>query len=107
MNSNSNEREDGLLCVTLDGKVLWRTTDTDGLPTFERGNLLFADGLIIALHGKRGTLHLIKPSPDGYKELAKAKLFSGSKMWAPMALSQGKLLVRNQRELKCVDLRNP
>ena len=107
LNSNSNEREDGMLCVTLDGKVLWRTSDTRGLPTFERGNLLFADGLIIALHGKRGTLHLIKPSPDGYKELAKAKLFSGSKMWAPMALSQGKLLVRNQRELKCVDLRNP
>jgi hypothetical protein len=28
-------------------------------------------------------------------------------MWAPMALSQGKLLVRNQKEMKCVDLRNP
>jgi outer membrane protein assembly factor BamB len=107
LNSNSNEREDGMLCVTLDGKVLWRTADTDGLPTFERGNLLFADGLIIGLHGKRGTLHLVEPSPEGYKELAKAKLFSGRQMWGPMALSQGKLLVRNQKELKCVDLRNP
>lgn len=107
LNSNSNEREDGMVCVTLDGKVLWRTSDTEGLPTFERGSLLFADGLIIGLHGKRGTLHLIEPSPGGYKELAKAKLFSGRDMWAPMALSQGKLLVRNQRELKCVDLREP
>jgi hypothetical protein len=93
--------------MTLDGKVLWRTGDQEGLPTFERGNLLFADGLIIEFDGKKGTLHLIEPSPEGYKELAQAKLFSGKEMWAPMALSQGKLLVRNQEEMKCVDLRNP
>ena len=107
LNSNSNEREDGMLCLTLDGKVLWRTSDTRGLPTFQRGNLLFVDGLIIALHGSRGTLHLIEPSPGGYRELATVRLLSGRKIWGPMALSQGKLLVRSQRELKCVDLGNP
>jgi hypothetical protein len=107
LNSNSNERMDGMLCMTLDGKVMWRTSETKRLPNFERGNLLFADGIIIALEGKKGTLHLIDPSPEGYRELAKAKLFSGSKMWSPMALSQGKLLARNQREMKCVDLKNP
>ena len=107
LNSNSNERMDGMLCMTLDGNVLWRTKETRGLPIFERGNLLFADGIIIALEGKKGTLHLVDPSPEGYRELAKAKLFSGSKMWSPMALSQGKLLARNQREMKCVDLKNP
>ena len=107
VNSNGNEGENGLTCVTLDGKVLWRTADTDGLPTFERGNLMFVDGLIIEFDGKKGTLHLIEPSPEGYKELARTKLFSGREMWAPMALSQGKLLVRNQKEMKCIDLRNP
>ncbi len=107
VNSNGNEGENGLTCVTLDGKVLWRTADTDGLPTFERGNLLLVDGLLIEFDGKKGTLHLIEPSPEGYREVARTELFSGNEMWAPMALSQGKLLVRNQKEMKCVDLRNP
>ena len=107
MNNISNEGDLGLTCVTLDGKVLWRTDDTPGLPTFELGNLLFVDGMLIELDGKHGTLHLIEPSPEGYKELSRVKLFSGKQIWAPMALSQGKLLVRNQKEMKCVDLRNP
>ena len=66
-----------------------------------------ADGLIVDLDGKKGNLHLIEPSPKGYKELAQAKVLSGKLMWAPMAISQGKLLVRNQEEMKCLDLRNP
>jgi hypothetical protein len=73
--------------------------------TFERGPLLLADGMIIALDGKKGTLHLVEPSPEGFKQLAEAKIFSGKEIWAPMALSDGKLLVRNQQEMKCLDLK--
>jgi len=107
VNSNSNEREDGMICLSLEGKVMWRTKDIKGLPTFERGNLLLADDMLIALDGKKGKLHLIDPMPEGYKERASAQVLSGSKMWSPMALSQGKLLVRSQSEMKCLDLRNP
>ena len=107
LNSNSNEAEHGMICLSLDGKVLWRTKDTEDLPTFERGSLLIADGMIIAYHGKRGTLHLIDPSPEGYKELAEDRVLRGGRAWSPMALSQGRLLVRNQRELICLDLRKP
>ncbi len=107
MNSNSNEREDGMLCLTLDGQVKWKTRDAWFSTTFERGNLLLADGLIYNLDGKKGILHLIEPSPDGYKELAQAQIFSGKEIWAPMALSNGKLLLRNQEEMKCLDLKNP
>jgi len=107
INSNSNEREDGMICLTLDGKLLWRTKDTKGLPTFERGNLLLADDLIFCMDGKRGNLYLIEPSPEGYKELANARVLRGAKAWSPMALSRGKLIVRNQIEMKCLDVRNP
>lgn len=107
LNSNGNSRNDGMLCMALDGSVAWRTRDTEGLPRFERGGLLFADGMIIALDGKQGTLHLIDPSPEVYTELARAPIFHGSKMWAPMALSNGKLVLRSQEEMKCLDLRNP
>ena len=67
INSNSNEREDGMMCVTLDGKILWKTRDKDKSyfsTTFERGPLMLADGLIFNLDGKRGDLYLIEPSPE-------------------------------------------
>jgi len=107
VNSNTNSRTDGMLCMTLDGQLRWRTRDSRDLPKFERGNLLLADGMIIALDGKTGILHLIDPSPSGYKELAHAKIFNGNKMWSPMALTQGRLLLRDQETMKCLDLKNP
>ena len=30
-----------------------------------------------------------------------------NKMWAPMARSQGRLLLRDQETMKCLDLKNP
>lgn len=107
MNSNGNRRNEGMLCLTLEGEVLWQTRDTRGLPRFERGNLLMADRMIISLDGKKGTLHLVDPSPEGFKQLASAKVLDGPQAWSPMALSQGKLLVRNQTQMICLDLRNP
>ncbi len=104
MNSNGNKRADGMLCLTLDGEMKWRTRDVQGAPRFERGGLLSADGLIINFDGKRGTLHLIEPAPDAYREIASASIFKGAQMWSPLAYSRGKLLVRNQEEMKCFQL---
>ncbi|MBG88607.1 MAG: hypothetical protein CMO80_17135 [Verrucomicrobiales bacterium] len=112
-NTNENLRGDkkktgGLVCLDPDdGKILWRTGMN---PNFERGNLIFADGMIIILDGELGELALVDPSPGGYNELARAKVFTklrkkGNKIWAPMALTDGKLIVRSQNELKCLALR--
>ena len=38
------------------------------------------------------------------KELAKAQVTTGKNIWAPMAISDGKLLVRNRRTLICLDV---
>ncbi len=98
----------GLACLDPDsGKILWRTGED---PSFERGPLLFADGMIIILDGELGELALVDPSPGGYNELARAKVFTklkprGNKIWAAMALKDGKLIVRSQTELKCLNLR--
>ena len=64
-------------------------------------------GAVSGLDGKDGTLHLVDPSPDGYKELAQAKVLVGRELWAPLALSDGKLLLRNNKAMKCLDLKNP
>lgn len=110
LNSNSNEREDGMMCLTLDGVVKWKTRESRFSwfsDTFERGPLLLADGLIFNLDGKKGILHLIQPSPEEFKELAQVKILGGKQIWSPMALSQGKLVLRSQSEMKCLDVKNP
>ena len=104
--SNSNSRKDGLASFTLDGKLAWRTKDIDGAPNFERGSLILADGKLIMLDSKTGVLHLLKADPLNYAELASAEMVEGNVMaWAPLALSDGKLLVRDWNKLKCVDLK--
>jgi outer membrane protein assembly factor BamB len=109
VNSNSNEASDGMVCLDLSGKIKWQTR---AKPNFERGNLLLADGMIFNLDGQTGTLHLIDPSPEGYKELARAKLvgrtaerYREERIWAPMALCEGKLILRDKTQMKCIDVR--
>ncbi|VGO21757.1 outer membrane protein assembly factor BamB family protein [Pontiella sulfatireligans] len=104
--SNSNSRKDGLASFTLDGKLEWRTKDIDDAPNFERGSFIMADGKLVYLDGKSGILYLLKADPVKYTQLASAKMVEENVMaWAPLALSDGKLLVRDWNTLKCVDLR--
>ena len=97
----------GLACIDPNsGKVLWRTGEN---PNYNRGNLIFADGKIIILDGETGELALVKPSASGYKEISKSKVFTNLKsrrnnIWAPMALANGKLIVRSQTEMKCLEV---
>ena len=117
-NENRNQRRDrysegGLTCLNLDGSVVWRTGNS---PNFGRGNMIFADKMLIILDGINGTLRLVEPSPVGYRQIAEAAVFNvakpvppekveDQKMWAPMALSEGRLVLRSQNILKCIDLR--
>ena len=104
--SNSNSRKDGLVSFSLDGKLEWRTKEIDGAPNFERGPFILADGKIAILDGKTGILYLVKADPSTYTELASAPMVEKNDMaWAPLALSNGKLLVRDWNTLKCVDLK--
>ena len=103
--NNSNSRRDGLTCFTLDGKVKWQTKRA---PNIERGPLILADGMIYALDGATGILHLVEANPDGYKELAQARIFQSKMVWATLAMTaDGKLLLRDRAELKCLDVKNP
>ncbi|MDF7824488.1 PQQ-binding-like beta-propeller repeat protein [Pontiellaceae bacterium B12227] len=104
--SNSNSRKDGLASFSLDGKLVWRTKDIDNAPNFERGPFIMADGKLIYLDGKTGKLHLIKADPTKYTELASVDMVEKNDMaWAPLALSDGLLLVRDWNLMKCLDLR--
>jgi len=96
----------GLVCLNAEGEVLWETGS--GLQ-FESGGFLIADGMVFALHGKTGELNLLGLAETGPKLLAHAKVLDarGANAWAPLALSQGKLIVRDQHQMKCIDVANP
>ncbi len=93
----------GITCLDLDGNVLWKTGAD---PNVDRGGLIIVNDTIVSLGGQDGVLRLIDAKPDGYNERAAAPIFAnpGNNLWAPIAATEGKLLVRNQRELKCLDL---
>jgi outer membrane protein assembly factor BamB len=99
---NTNSKKDGLVCLDLDGNVKWKTGSS---PNFDKGNFIFADGVMYIMDGAGGQLRIVDPTPAGYKQLAEAKLLEGKEIWAPMALSDGKLVCRDQGQMKCVDLK--
>ena len=114
-NENSNHKvtakrkTGGLSCWDLDGKELWRTGNE---PFMGRGGSIHADGMLIIQDGEKGVLRLVEPNPKGFKLLAEANVFDSDldnkkdlKFWSPPALSEGRLLMRGQDRLICVDLR--
>ena len=80
--------------------------NTDGIELKPGGYKI--SGTIINQNGKNGDIHLIEPSPEGYKEVGKASFFDSKKSqaWAPLAFSRGKLIVRDLEKMVCVDLQN-
>lgn len=71
---------------------------------FGVGSLIYADGHLIVLSDK-GKLVLIEATPEGYKEKASAEILEGRCISVP-ALANGRLYLRNTKELVCVDLVN-
>lgn len=111
---STNSRRDGLVCMNMEGKIMWKTMRA---PAFDKGSMILADGLILATDGRK-SLYLIEPDPTVFKPLASAEVLneggiSGSdpmaariggaaQNWAPIALADGKLLIRDQTRLMCV-----
>ena len=100
---NHTGRPSQMMCLSLDGELVW---EKDSAPDFELGAMIMVNGLILNQNGKNGDIHLIKPSPEGYLELGKASFFDSKKSqaWAPLAFSQGKLIIRDLEKMVCIDL---
>ena len=97
--------------------VPWAGPGLEHLRLVQGDDLILADGLILASDGAR-SLYLVAPNPSEFKQLASAELFpeaaassendmasrvgGRNQNWAPMALADGKLLIRDQNQLKCV-----
>ena len=95
-------------CLALDGKKVWESPvvagNADASKTFDLGGFLLADGMFFLLDGKTGMLRLIEASTKQYKELASAKILNGEDVWGPMALSDGKLIIRDMAQMVCLQV---
>lgn len=123
-NHNGQKRDTGgLMCFDLDGNIRW---NTGASPFMGRGNLIEVEGKFLIQDGEVGYLRVVDPNPKEYRQLAEADIFGKKKeieetlakqtnravkkmpdykFWSPMALSNGRLIMRGQETLKCVDLR--
>jgi outer membrane protein assembly factor BamB len=81
------------------GKVTWRQNG------FGKGTLLLADGHLIIL-GENGRLALADADPHAYVEKAACKVSDG-RCWTVPVLAGGRLYVRDEEHVTCLDLRKP
>jgi outer membrane protein assembly factor BamB len=89
--------EDILTCLDAEtGQRKWK----DG--RYGYGQLLLASGHLIILSGE-GELALVKAAPDRFQEIARFPAIHG-KTWNHLAITDGKLLVRNSAEMACFQI---
>ena len=58
------------------------------------------------LLGENGKLALIEATPEAYLEKARVQMLQG-KCWTPPTLAGGRLYLRNEEELVCLDVSGP
>ncbi len=92
-----------LVCVHPDdpGTFVW----TSGRENrFGLGPYLVADDKLYVLSDD-GVLVMLQATAQGYRELGRRRLLDGHDAWGPMALVDGRLVLRDDTRMLCVDLR--
>jgi outer membrane protein assembly factor BamB len=89
-----------LVCLDPQGNVVWTSTSAN---TFGSGPYTLVDGLLYVMNDS-GVLTLVEATPAGYNPLARAKVLHGIESWAPMAVSSGRLIVRDLTRMVCLDI---
>ena len=89
-------------CLSPDGKEAWTS---DGKAAFGLGSYMMADGMFFVMEGDTGKLHMLEASTTGYNELGSAQVLNGQEVWGPMAVSGGRMVLRDLSKMVCIDLR--
>jgi len=89
-----------LRCVeSATGKILW---SKEAIGQYHAALLRTGDGKLLMLDDG-GNLSLVDPDPKEYKELARSKVCGPT--WAHPALANGRLYLRDKKELVCLELK--
>jgi len=96
------QNDEQFVCLDLNGQVVWTSGRRE---RFGSGPFIVADGMMLILDSD-GKLTGIEATPVGFRKLFEVEdVVTGGASWAPMALIQGRLLLRDQFYMKCIDLR--
>lgn len=100
---DAGPRRNQLVCVHPDdcSTFVWTSGKTN---RFGLGPYLVADDKLFVLSDD-GVLTVLQASSREYIRLAQAKVLEGVDAWGPMALVQGRLLLRDSHRLVCIDVR--
>ena len=90
-----------LVCMNRDGQEQWNSQGD----RFGHGPYLVADGLVFVMDD-HGVLTIAEATPDGYKRLDQHEVFpDGHDAWGPMAMVEGRLVLRDMTRMVCLDLK--
>jgi outer membrane protein assembly factor BamB len=100
---SSGGRKQQLVCMNPydKGKIVWESGKEKRFGQYEP--ILLADGKFFVL-GKDCALTLVKASTQKYEELGQCKVLQGHDAWAPIALVNDRLLIRDSKVLVCLDV---
>ena len=87
-----------LKCISAEtGAEAWKVRG------YGLGTLVRAGKMLVVLSDK-GLLALVRADPKAHQELARAKVLEGNRCWTAPTLAGGRLFVRDDREVVCIDL---
>lgn len=94
-----------LVCYSADDitKPVWTSGKTN---RFGLGPYLIADDKMFVLSDD-GLLTLLQVSSMGYKQLAQTQIMDATDAWGPMAMVNGRLLLRDAHKMICIDVSAP
>jgi len=91
--------ETTLVCMSLrTGQVVWKQSG------YKKGSLLAVGEYLLVL-GEDGKLALLKASPEGPEVVAEDRRAMPHKCWTMPVLADGRLLLRDQDAIRCLDMR--
>ena len=92
-----------LVCVHPSNckEIVWSSGQTN---RFGLGPYMIADNKLFLLNDD-GTLFIIDPDTKGYKELSQFKIMEGQDAWAPLAVADGYLLLRDSKTMVCINIK--
>lgn len=82
-------------------KVIWSSGST---ARFGLGPYIIADNKMFILSDD-GTFTIVKPDIRTYIQLDQLKLFDGTDAWGPFAIADGYMVLRDSKNMMCLDLR--
>ena len=92
-----------MVCVSPSNpkKMVWSSGKTT---RFGLGPFIIADNKLFILSDE-GELTIARPSTSSFEILDHAKVIDGQDAWAPLALADGYLVLRDSKKMFCLDMR--